>query len=337
MIAECLRDYIGLPGCSNEEPESGLNITDQPGFSLLLLDKIADTEKQTYKAVWEAAQTRAINRMSSDIISAFSKRFHLKRLTESVKLPEDIDTTDNQTVPSVQLRGFEIELALLDDNDYGISGLQVIHLQEIKFYSKVIINDVTFKIIDEDTFEVLETKVADLVVGWNTIWTNLNLLSYHVFIGYDATNISSVYLELPDNQDCGCSCICFCEDCGGRIRGAVYDESTNALTEGTNTFGLAGTIGVHCSYETILCNNKALFKNAFFHLLASELLKESLYTQRINKITTVDREIVKNEMFPDFVNQYQVELQQVVDGIDLNPADCCLVCEAQAQYVETNV
>lgn len=331
MIAECLRDFIGLPGCT-EEPESGLNITDQPGISLLSIDKIADSEKQTYKAVWESVQTRAIHRLNSDLIAYFSKRFQLKRLPESVKIRELADTT-TITAAAAEYRGLNIELQIIGDNDYAYSGLQFIHVQEIRFYSPVALNNVNFYVIDQDTFQTLETFTVNLSVGWNSVTTNKNYLSYNIFIGYDSTLINSVALNL-DNDDCCCGCL---SGCGAEIQGAVYNSGTQTLTTGVNTFGLAGTYSVQCSYETILCNNKHLFKNAYFNCLAYELMRERVYTERINKFTTVDREIAKNEMMPDFFEQYNKELSQVVDGIDLNPGDCCLVCDSVVQYRETTV
>lgn len=331
MIAECLRDYIGFRGCSTDEPESGLYLQDQPGISLVSVDKVADSDKATYIGVINAINTRAINRIASDVITTFAERYHLKRLTESVKLPENVDTS-NVTAMSAQYRGIDIELELLDNLTYGRSGLQVIHIQQIRVYSLGVVSGATFEVIDQDTFEVLETVTKDLAVGWNVIITNKNYLSYHIFIGYDATAINSPSITLPEDSGCCCECV----GCGARIQGATFDNVANTLSTGTETYGIAGTIGVQCSLETILCNNKALFKNCLFNLLAAELMRERLYTPRINKFTTVDYDTAK-VMYQDFMTLYQNELQQVVNGIDLNTHDCCLVCDAPVHYVETTL
>lgn len=332
MITDCLRDYIGLRGCSSSEPESDLYITDQPGISLISLDKVADSEKQTYKAVWEAVQTRAINRINSDVISEFAKKYHLRRLTESIKIREFADVA-NVTAAANEYRGIPIELALQDNLNYGASGLQVIHAQIIRFYSPIALNGATVLVIDQDTFQTLETFTVNLVVGWNTIAQNKYYFSYHIFIGIDSTAINSVELLIPD--DCCCECDQY--GCGAKIQGGVYDSASQTLTTGTNTFGMAGTYSVQCSFETIICNNKSLFKNALFNCLAYELMRERIYTERMNKFTTVDRDIAKNEMMPDFYQQYLTELGQVIGGIDLNSGDCCLECDAPVHYQQTNV
>lgn len=328
MIAECLRDYIGLPGCT-DEPESGLNISDQPGISLVSIDRIADSEKQTYKNVFDIVQTRAINRISSDLIATFAKRYHLKRLPESFKIREYVDTSDT-TAPAAEYRGINIELELIGDTQYAYSGLQFIYVQAIRCYSINAVNGVDFKVIDQDTFETLETFTVNLASGWNTVAVDKHYLSYNLFIGYDATLITSATLLLVDDSCCGCG-----SGCGALVQGSTWNSATQTLTTGTNTFGLAGTYAIQCSFETILCNNKHLFKTALFNCLAYELMRERVYTERINKFTTVDREIAKNEMMPDFYEQYQKELIQAVDGIDLNSGDCCLICDAVVQYRET--
>lgn len=332
MITECLRDYIGLRGCSADEPESGLYLTDQPGISLVSLDKVADSEKQTYKAVWEAVQTRAINRLQSDVISEFAKKHHIRRLTESVKIREVISAA-NDTAAANEYRGIHIELAIQGDTTYGRSGLQVIHVQSIRIYSQAVINGVTLIVSDQDVFQTLEQFTVDLVAGWNTVVMNKYYFSYNIFIGYDSSSIDSVELLIPEDTCCSCEQY----GCGAVIQGAVYEPNTQTLTTGTNTYGLAGTYSVQCTFETLICNNKNLFKNALFNVLAYELMRERIYTERINKFTTVDRDIAKNEMMPDFYEQYMKELSQVIGGIDLNSGDCCLECDAPVHYQETNV
>src|SRR5690606_349531 len=41
--------------------------------------------------------------------------------------------------------------------------------------------------------------------------------------------------------------------------------------------------------NTFICDDKALFLNAWLHLLGAEIMFERLYSDRINKFTTVDR------------------------------------------------
>lgn len=322
MIAQdCLTGYIGIPGCGSDTPESGLWITDHPGFPLALFDKIADSDKQTWKALWDALVKRAINRLVSDSTAAFAKRYRLKAVTDNVRLPVDVNAATNQTAQAAEYRGIEVELDFYN-SAWAYSSLQVIHFQEVKCYAKTAVNGVVFKIRDLLNGIDLETKTVNLSAGWNTIWTNKHFASYHLFIGYDATNVESVELLPDDVSSCDC-CFTSCDGCcDSRIRGSVLGGST-----GKNTYGVSGVVSVNCSFETVLCSNKYLFRNALWYCLAYEALRERMFTERLNKFTTVDRAIAKEEMLPEFMEQYQRELQQTVDGIDLNDS-CCTECDA---------
>ncbi len=66
----CLTDYIGLKGCSNAEPLSGLFINDYPGMSSELLDKVATPDQVSYVGMWDSVQKVAYQRIRRDIQAA---------------------------------------------------------------------------------------------------------------------------------------------------------------------------------------------------------------------------------------------------------------------------
>lgn len=75
----CLIDYIGIRGCSNETPESGLYIDSLPGISLESMDKIADSSQQiTYKGVYKDAQVEASERFSIDFFEKLTECYQVK-------------------------------------------------------------------------------------------------------------------------------------------------------------------------------------------------------------------------------------------------------------------
>lgn len=75
---DCLIDYIGLKVCGNETSGSGQFINSLPGISLESVDKIADSEQITYKAVWDDAQAEAWNRFYTDVVNELSKCYQLQ-------------------------------------------------------------------------------------------------------------------------------------------------------------------------------------------------------------------------------------------------------------------
>ncbi len=93
----CLTDYIGLKGCSNAEPLSGLFINDYPGMSSELLDKVATPDQVSYVGMWESVQKVAYQRIrrdiqaalftSAEVINAVGPLETLRRLKSQSALP----------------------------------------------------------------------------------------------------------------------------------------------------------------------------------------------------------------------------------------------------------
>lgn len=75
---DCLLDYIGLKGCNEQVPESGLYINTLPGISIQAIDSTADSEQVTYKQVWADAQVEASERFSLDFFDELMKCYQVK-------------------------------------------------------------------------------------------------------------------------------------------------------------------------------------------------------------------------------------------------------------------
>lgn len=332
----CLLDYIGIYGCGSSDPESGLFVNELPGISLTSIDKIANSEQETYAGVWGDVQKRALRKLNADVVALFGKRYRIKTITDAVQLPRVVDTA-TVTTPAVQMRGFTVELNEAT-REYLASGLQVIHVQLLEAYFNGAASDLEFKVIDLDTGLTLDTFTKTVAVGWNTIALNKDYAASRVFIGYDATAVNSVQLELPSQYDCTCYIISDWgyDCCQGNIRGAVYDEATQEVTNGRNSFGVRAILGVQCRYDGVVCNNKVVFANALWYLMGAELMTERIYSDRLNRYTTVDRNRAM-ELRNEFREQYVIDLEQAVNGINLNHQDCCLECAAQLTYTEVTL
>lgn len=74
---ECLTDFVGIRGCGETVPGSGVYLNTLPGISLESLDKVADSEQITYKGLWADIQTEAGVRFYTDVIEELSKCFKL--------------------------------------------------------------------------------------------------------------------------------------------------------------------------------------------------------------------------------------------------------------------
>ena len=94
---DCFEDYIGLQGCGTTTPDSGLYVNGLAGIQLRQVDEIANETQQNYVGVWADVQTRALARFSADLRKAFTKKFQIKGVTQSINIGKVIDTTTTRT------------------------------------------------------------------------------------------------------------------------------------------------------------------------------------------------------------------------------------------------
>lgn len=75
----CLENFIGVRGCSGDEPESGLYINDVAGVRTLLSAKIVDEENVTGRRLLQSVIARAYRLAVNDIVSALAGMDYLLR------------------------------------------------------------------------------------------------------------------------------------------------------------------------------------------------------------------------------------------------------------------
>jgi len=335
---DCLIDYIGLKGCTATTPDSGLYINSLPGVNLKKIDDAADDQQVNFDGVWDDVQLRAARRFRSDVIAAMGQNYTLKRLARTLNLQRVADTATT-TAPSAQYRGFSYELNEADD-DIVDSNLQTIHLQSVGVYMTSS-GTLDFVIYDLETSELLySVKTATLAEGWNTVnFEKKYLDSKRIFVGYDATGVTSVKLD-PDLADDYFEC------CKGRIQGGYSATATpTVVTDIANTYGLAPILNVRCEWDALVCGNKDLFVNAWWYLLGAELMSEIMMSDRLNRWTTVNRTQIEQQK-AIFETQYRGGvvvigdtevtfdglLPNAIKGVYINQNDCCVECSNQYTF-----
>jgi hypothetical protein len=337
----CLIDYIGLQDCEGVTSLSGMYINQLPGVELKMLDKIADESQLNYLGVWDDIQKRAKERFRSDLIAEFGKRYRIKTIFNSVDMEKIVDTTVT-TAADTQYRGFTIELNL-EGQDYVKTNLQVIYVQTLFLYLPGAGNT-SIKFYDLDTGLLLLTKSVTGAQGWNTVNVFTSFDTKRLFVGYDSTAINSVKKDISkiDNLDFADGYAMYWDNCGCDsnyyFKGAYSDiASPTEVTTGIDSFGLSGLWSIRCQYDSIVCNNLEHFKSAWLYLLGAELMKERIYSSRVNEFTVFDRNKAK-ELLALFETQYkggvidgvnyQGELNVAVNALSLSQTDCCLDCVA---------
>lgn len=357
MSLNCLKDYIGVQGCTTTTPDSGIFINQLPGIELEMIDSLADEQQVDFNGVYDDIQERAVRRLKTDVNAEFKKRHLLKNVTQSIDMGRIIDTSVT-TPAGAQYRGVALTLNRQDEN-FAYSNLQTIYVQEVSLYFSST-DATTIKVFDLETGTELFTKAvaAPGSIGFQTITIFETFEAREIFIGYDATSLISVELDLTKLKNAtnrtqnGCNFWCISTGLGGtnrnaELRGAsatIATEITESdLTIGDNSFGFSVKWSIICSFDTFVCNNKETFARALWLLLGIELSRERRFTNRLNEFTTFDNNTAKELMnlfeveyrggtIDDIV--YEGELFMAIDAIDLNNSDYCLECYDEVRIIE---
>lgn len=323
----CLTDYIGVRGCGAIVPDSNLYINSLPSINLNQLQKLADSDQEDFKEVWNDIQARSQSKLLIDVSTRLRKRFKLNSFIESFKTIETIDTAITYP-PLIEERGFTYNTRRF--NDYYIkSSFFSTNVEYIKLYlSAITINPIAISIKDYDTNEILFTTnltASKQIIGWNLIKVNKSFLNQKIKFVYDATEVTSVSTSQNHLINHGCGCVN--DNCGGLIMG-LKDVATSH-----DSFGLSAKISLNCTYEPLICSNKELFSGAFLYLLGAELMIERLHSDRLNEYTTVLLDDAK-ELKNYFLGEYDNGLDNIVEGISIDTNDCCIACNASLKVIE---
>jgi hypothetical protein len=331
----CLQNYIGINYPGAPVPDSGLYVNQLPGVSLKGIDKVANEEQITFTGVWSDVQQRSLKKFSTAIINYFSKRYQLRRIHESFRLPTIfLNETNQQTPASPGYRGFTFDLG------YHASPLAKIHIENLSLYLLSPQASVTFnvwEVVDEFNANLIDTlTLTNAVAGWNTLKVNKDYCVWKIFVGYESSNIESVWLPLNEAYDMFNSeeymTWPFYSPCEAWIYGAQSQNPYSNLQEMNNLYGLSAEISTHCSFEPLICAQKALFATALWYQHGAELMTERIYSDRLNKYTTIDLKRAQ-DLQQYFQQTANTELAAVLDGINMVSWDCCIDCNDQVQMV----
>jgi hypothetical protein len=339
MSLNCLKGHIGIEGCSQETPVSGLYINHLPGIELEALDKIATHDQVNFQGVWDDIEERAVRRFRNEAVKMFNKRYKLKTITQSVDVEKLIDTSST-TASATEYRGYALELNREED-DYVASNLQSIYIQTLPLYLSGAVNT-TVKVFDLDTETQLFTLDVTGVSGWNTVRVDQTFTARRLYVVYNATNVTSVEQDITKLKQAVLyndtdHCLCYSGNINIEIRGAsstIADPYT--ITYGEDTFGLSGIFSVLCSFDSLICNNLSVFETPLWYLEAAEFCFERRFTSRLNKYTLFNKEKAK-ELEAEYEERFMSDLETVIEGISLKLQDHCLVCNEVIRQADARV
>lgn len=198
------------------------------------------------------------------------------------------------------------------------------------------------KLFDIEYGTILDSyTIASPQKGWNSIQVNKYYTSYRVMLGYDGTLINSVSQNISNDmlQLWGGIVDFFAGYLNNKaiIRGLVTPNLQTPLypnyNQAFNIFGLTAVFSIQCRYDALVCNNKDNFTLPLWWLYGIEVLTEALYTNRLNKYTTVQKKelaYLRSDYEAEFASSFDI----AVSGLDLNEDDVCLECFQKRQIHE---
>jgi hypothetical protein len=332
---ECLRDYITLTVCGGTSSTSGLSLDTLEFINLKAVSSIADDQQETFNGVMTDIQNRALLRIKNDLRAEFWKRYRIKDLLKSYNLKRD---GLGSTIASPNTCGIYISQNNDEDRNFH-APFQSIFVQSVSIYASAV-GSTTLKIIDLDTSEVIYTQALTLAIGWNVVnvETDLSGLYYNnpqrVYICFDGSTVDVTSKTMVNTID---------EDsyCGLTIQGASTATKTitdpielTDLTLGAETYGMTAVFSLRCSYDSVVCNNRELFKRAWLYCLGVEFVRELKATDRLNKYSIITKTQAADALV-DFTNDYKESLMQSADGVQLSQSGCCIECNAPVRVQTT--
>lgn len=272
MNTDCFgSNYIGIRGCGDAAPDSGIYINDLPGISMKLMADVANDEVVQGKELIRRMEQEAIKLTAQDAVAALVNKVEFKGLVAA-------DTQgyigDEYEAPESRYVGFEIEK--LDDD----------------VYTRILLNWFRFK---PDTADVSTTVYVEDGPGTTAteydITTSANVKN-QVDITTQEINedIVRVYIDTQgfnlattgDGWGNFSNCV-KCRKSTGNRSWVRYIQSDDATTWTYETqHGIGISFGLMCSVSELLCIFRDELKYAIRYRLGGLLMQQVMHTNRNN-------------------------------------------------------
>lgn len=355
-VVECFDGLIGVFGCHNVG-DCKQFVNDIPGISNELLENITDSERSSYRQVFEKALTAAINSLKLDIRTAMYDDKERQEFggsiysTEKARLlnPKQFQIVTNEYV-GVLLSTAKSKYVSCD-------------FKSITLYSK---NDTTVTpiIYDYDTEEVINTGDTISILANKKTIINYNFqidCSKHraVFFGLQLTEPIELSLLSCNRFTENASGSCYpCESvCGDgteldfkkgldnlfadksdeyAIYNIVTDEFLNTDSYVEIETLICADLELKCSIDSFICDNKESISDALIYLVATNILTEKLNSRRQNMWAKGNLEftlILREEL----QKQYKGNLKKIIPTLPMSGDSLCWECVEHGVWTESMI
>lgn len=308
---DCLNNYIGLTGCGNLIPASGLFINSLPGISLKSVEQLADAEQQNYIGVWNDVQLRALKRLELSVISELAKEYKLKATKYTINTQYENALVGG--APTVNLGTLRASI-LIKTNCY--SELNSNLVKSLFVQTPTIPQGCTVSVWDYETKIFLDSFSLTISSSVTEIPINKKYYQHNILLEI-TTNTNIYYSNLELNN--------IYSDCADILFGTSNMASNVDFVNTNKCYGIRLLYSNKCDFSNIVCYNKEVFALPLWYLLGSELMMERMVSDRINKYTVDKKQAEELKAYYDA--EFDKALKQAISGISLVDCDCCLECD----------
>lgn len=305
----CFEDYIGVGvNCQSEESVSGKYLTDLAGVTLQNIDAVANANQLSFFGVFADVKKRAISRLTKDVLVYMKTQYNLKKVLQTYTTGGELGSTVSSLnkKQGVQIQSFTCESDLLR-----------LYVSKFYLYALEAVETTVYIYSDE---VLLYSKTFTSTVGWNEVFVNRTFDTLDLVIAYDSAPFTEVK-SLPLTSDV---CDCDCDNCEKLFKQAIQYDTINSISQVYDTYGLKVDVSIRCSYDAIVCANIDVYADAYLYALGMELMRERIYSDRVNRFTTVDKKRAE-ELLQLYTTDYMQFLQTANDSIHLDN-DLCVEC-----------
>jgi len=323
---ECFKSLIGIKaGCETVEPTSGLYINSLPGISIDNANDAIDNEYYSGLDLIRQKIDFAQLFVANAVRATIQDKLIIRSLVNAQTIGFYKENNQSIALQNNYLKGIKVKI---DQYKYFSFNLNSIKLKID--YTGVI----PIYVYDLVTGNLLDTFNADSVAGeYSTVICNKNYFvnnqKLQLLIAVDSSLGNSHATDLTgDGNSCGaCNYSNYSNDfltfTGAKIPSASAKISSN-IENITGTNGISIDYSLNCAIEPFICQMGSLLSWSILHKAGAEIMKEMVYSKRLNSVILIDRADNK-ELMDIFEAEYMASLKSILENIVI-PNDICFDC-----------
>lgn len=325
---DCFDNLIGIHRtCSEVTPSSGLYIQDLPGVNLSVANAATDNETMSGVKLIEEKIEFAQNAIAAQLRNQLADKLKINSIIQNDTLGYYYDNLRVISSEADKLKGIKIKTTQYPNLELFISKIY------LKLDQSVTTNIYIYDLMNDnllDTFEV--TTVANVPTavlvnkGYPTLKQQIQL-----FICIDSGVANTFETSLTPTGTCyscngGSYSNRYLQVTGGSIDSSAQKIDSN-IAANTGTNGLSLDYSLNCSIEPFICNMGNQLAWPMLHKVGSELMKELIYSRRLNSIINIDKG-TNQSLMEAFDAEYMASMSAILNNLKV-PNDMCFQCNSR--------